>query len=87
MDNVTLEQLAKRCNHLMETFCGVWSADNFPAMKQGESFQIVNTEVSCKPGRHWIPLCTQKDFAWRGKAVIVFWDSLGKNQKLTKSYT
>ena len=83
-DNATLKQLAQRCNHLSEKFCGVWSADNFPAMKQGESFQIVNTELSCRPGRHWILLCTQKDFARRGKAVIVFWDSLGKKPKTHK---
>ena len=84
MDNVTLEQFAQRCNHLSEKFCGVWSADNFPAMKQGDSFQIVNTELSCRPGRHWILLCTQKDFARRGKAVIVFGDSLGKKPKTYK---
>ena len=86
MDNVTLEQLAQRSNLLSEKFCGVWSADNFPAMKQGESFQIVNTELSCRPGRHWILLCTQKDFARRGKAVIVFWDSLGKKPKTYKKF-
>ena len=84
MDNVTLEQLAQRCNHLSETFCGVWSADNFPAMKQGESLQIVNTELSYRPGRHWILICTQKDVSRHGKAVIVFWDSLGKKSKTYK---
>ena len=81
MIRVTLEHLAQRCNHLRETFCGVWIADNFPAMKQGESFQIVNTELRCRPGRHGILFCTQSDFARRGKAVIVFWDSLGKKPK------
>ena len=34
MDNVTLEQLAQRCNLLTEKIFGVWSADNFPAMKR-----------------------------------------------------
>ena len=44
MDNVNLEQLAQRYNHFSETFCGVWSAENFSAMKQGESIQIVKME-------------------------------------------
>ena len=59
MDNVTLEKLVQICNHLSET-CGVCSANNFPAMKQGESFQIVNTEGSWRPGRQWILLADKK---------------------------
>ena len=72
LDNVTVELLVQRFNYLSETFCGVWSADNFPAMKQGETFQIVNTEVSCRSGLHWILLCTRRDFARRRKASLYF---------------
>ena len=82
MDNCLLKKLALQCNHLTETFRGVWSADNFPPMDgQEASFQIVNTEPSTERGKHWILLCCQN----RGsKDKIVFWDSLGEGPKTYK---
>ena len=81
MDNFSLEKLANKCNHLSEAFCGVWSADNFPPMREEASFQIVNTEPSYRAGKHWILLCIRKIVRGGKNAVIVFWDSLGKEPK------
>ena len=84
MDTWALQKLALKCSHLIETFRGVWSADNFPLMKEDDaspSFQIVNTEASNKPGKHWILLCKRTK---SGIGAIIFWDSLGKRPRKYK---
>ena len=84
MDTWALQKLALKCNHLIETFRGVWSADNFPLMHDDDaspSFQIVNTEASDKPGKHWILLCKRTK---SGLGAIIFWDSLGKGPRKYK---
>ena len=81
MDNLTLQKLALKCNHLFETFRGVWSADNFPPMHSSPSFQIVNTEASDKPEKHWILLCKRSKSSL---GAIIFWDSLGKSPEKYK---
>ena len=93
MDNFSLQKLALKCNHLTEIFRGVWSADNFPSMcndneEDGKAlFQIVNTEPSYLPGKHWVLLfCRKKQSGTFGKKdpCIVFWDSLGNEPKTYK---
>ena len=84
MDTWALQKLALKCSHFIETFRGVWSADNFPLMKEDDaspSFQIVNTEASNKPGKHWILLCKRTK---SGIGAIIFWDSLGKRPRKYK---
>ena len=77
IDNCTLRKLALRCNHLIESFRGFWSAD-FSRMHHEDaspSFQIVNTETIDKPGKHWILLRKRTNTSF---GFIIFWDSLGK---------
>ena len=84
MDTWALQKLALKCSHLIETFRGVWNADNFPLMEEDDaspSFQIVNTEASNKPGKHWILLCKRTK---SGIGAIIFWDSLGKRPRKYK---
>ena len=94
MDNFSLQKLALQCNHLTEFFRGVWSADNFPSMcndneEDGKAlFQIVNTEPSYLPGKHWVLLCRRKKnslgpLAKKIRALYfgIVWET---NQKLTK---
>ena len=77
MDNFSLQKLALECNHLTEFFRGVWSADNFPSMcndneEDGKAlFQIVNTEPSYLPGKHWVLLCRRKKVwdLWQKRSV------------------
>ena len=85
MDNWTLKKLALECNHLIESFRGIWSADNFPMMHHenaSPSFQIVNTETSDKPGKHWILLSKRTNTSF---SSIIFWDSLGNSPKKYKN--
>ena len=77
MDNFSLQKLALQCNPLTELFRGVWSADNFPSMcndneEDGKAlFQIVNTEPSYLPGKHWVLLCRRKKVwaPWQKRSV------------------
>ena len=81
MDTWALQKLALKCNHLIETFRGVWSADNVPLMHDDDaspSFQIVNTEASNKPGKL---LCKRTK---SGLGAVKFWDSLGKRSRKYK---
>ena len=58
MDNFNLQKLDLQCNHLTEFFRRVWSADNFPSMRNDNEedgkalFQIVKTEPSYLAGKH-----------------------------------
>ena len=90
MDNLSFQKLALQRNQLTELFRGVWSADKFPSMcndneENGKAlFGIVNTERSYLPGKHWAK--TAGTFG-KKDPCIVFWESLGSEQKFTKDCT
>ena len=89
VDNFSLQKLALHCNYLTEFFRGVWSAGNFPSMcndneEDGTAlFQIVNTQPSYLPGKHWVLLSPRtkqsgtfdKKILWitNIKRITAFW--------------
>ena len=84
MDNITIERVCQQFSNLKFAFGGVWSADNFPRIKQSGKirFQIVNTSPKKLPGTHWI-LIISFPLLFRANAKkpvrftnIVIWNSL-----------
>lgn len=71
MDEIQLFHAIKRCKHLINSFGGVYAADNFPKTLLPNTFVIVNASPSWTMGSHWI-LFANKNGAY------IFADPLGE---------
>lgn len=72
MDLTALCKIIKNSKILRYKFMGVFAANQFPPLRNN-TFQIINTQESNKPGEHWIMM------ARRSGNILYFGDSLGKD--------
>ena len=75
-NNIELNELCKRI--LGSKFIGVFSSDQIPKLKKGQSC-IANLDTSDKPGSHWVALyCNEHTRCY-------FYDSFGRPIKSFKN--
>ena len=70
--NVSIDSKARGNKNTKKNFLGVFSADNLPVIQRKPCSLVVNTDVSSKPGEHWVSMFIPK------RGALEYFDSFGR---------